>query len=536
MSVFSKIMSFFGYVKYKDFSNYVKRELLESQMAKNADLIAQNVDLSFKNSLVAQLLGDKGHNEALQKFKTLLYGEFFAFANNDDSLSNEAEAVSIMQSIEKELEVISTASQLYNKEIVAVGGGFSAGKSQFISSLILDNNVRLPIGIAPTTAIPTYVLSSEETKLVAFSNSGVRVELNELDSEIHSKINHDFIKGFGFNLKKIMPFMVLKTTLESRYENLCFIDTPGYNPSKDGFRDSDRYSAQEFLNNANAMLWLIGLDSKGTIEKDDIDFLSELDLSSKKLYVVLNKADVPSPSQRKAVFEQIKKQLNAYGIEYDGISTYSATKHEEYEFEKISLMEFLDSLTQSHTLQTMLIKRLFSVYAMYVESNLHKKKRKDTIYKALNELELALSVEDLDDDSQHFERIAKIKSIFKVGNETKEQIAKLTKIIVEMKNAIDEIFGKVLKIHLPQIDENDIKIDFDLAVEEFIEENDESSENKKDILRFVLKAEPEIPTYEQLVQDIHPIKIDLSTEIRNSLNIFRERNLSIPELKYKKKT
>ena len=38
-----------------------------------------------------------------------------------------------------------------------------------------------------------------------------------------------------------------------------------------------------------------------------------------------------------------------------------------------------------------------------------------------------------------------------------------------MKNAIDEIFGKVLKINLPQIDENDIKIDFDLAVEEFIE-------------------------------------------------------------------
>ena len=69
-------MEFFGYVKHKDFSSYVKRELLESEMAKNADLRAQNANLSFKNSLVAKLLGDKGHNEALQKFRALLYGEF----------------------------------------------------------------------------------------------------------------------------------------------------------------------------------------------------------------------------------------------------------------------------------------------------------------------------------------------------------------------------------------------------------------------------------------------------------------------------
>ena len=481
MSAISKIMEFFGYVKHKDFSSYVKRELLESEMAKNADLRAQNANLSFKNSLVAKLLGDKGHNEALQKFRALLYGEFFAFANNDDSLPNEAEAFSLMQSIEKELEVISTASALYSKEVVAVGGGFSAGKSQFISSLILAENVSLPIGIAPTTAIPTYVLSSEDTKLVAFSNSGVRVELNELDSEIHSKINHDFINSFGFNLKKIMPFMVLKTEIEKRYENLCFIDTPGYNPSKGGFRDSDRYSAQEFLSNANAMLWLIGLDSQGTIGKDDIDFLSELDLSSKKLYVILNKADVPSPSQRQAVLEQIKKQLNAYGIEYEGISTYSAIEHKEYEFDKLSLMEFLDSLTQSNTLQTMLVKRLFSVYEMYAKSNLHKSKRKEAIYKALNELEIALGGEDLDDDSQHFERIAKIKNIFKVGNEAEESIATLTKIINDMKQTIDKIFSKVLKIDLPQINKDDIKIDFDLAVEEFIEESDELAEMKRKI-------------------------------------------------------
>lgn len=477
MSVLSKIMGFFG---------YVRRDLLDDEVAKNSalekqkadlhseveNLTAHNANLTFKNTLIAQLLGDRGHSEPLQNF-IVQFGKFYNFMNNDDSLSNEAEAFSLMQSIEKELEVISTAPQLYSKEVIAVGGGFSAGKSEFISSLITAQNVSLPIGIKPTTAIPTYVLSSEVTQLVAFSNSGARVELNKLDSEIHSKINHEFIENFGFNLKKIMPFMVLKT--QKNYEQLCFIDTPGYNPSKDGFKYSDRESANAFLSNANALLWLIGLDSKGTIEKDDINFLSELDLRHKKLYVVLNKADLASPSQRKAVMEQVAKQLNAYSIKYEGISAYSATEKVEYEFEKISLMEFLDSLSSSQTLQKTLIERLFSVYAMYNESILRKKKRKATIYKALHELDIALGGE-IDDDSPHFGRLSKIKNIFQVGNEAEQSLSELQKIVLDMKKSIDEIFGKPLKINLPQIDEKDIKIEFDLAVEEIID--DESSQTR----------------------------------------------------------
>lgn len=482
MSVLSKIMGLFG---------YVRRDLLENEVVKNTALETQNADLhsevsdltthnenlSFRNTLIAKLLGDRGYSESLQRFREC-FGKFYDFINTDDSLPNEAEAFSIMQSIEKELEVISTAPQLYSKEVIAVGGGFSAGKSEFISSLITAQNVSLPIGIKPTTAIPTYVLSSEATQLVAFSNSGVRVELNELDSEIHSKINHDFIESFGFNLKKIMPFMVLKT--QKNYEQLCFIDTPGYNPSKDGFKDGDRESANAFLSNANALLWLIGLDSKGTIEKDDIDFLSELDLRDKKLYVVLNKADLPSPSQRQAILEQVAKVLKAYGIKYEGISTYSATQKEEYEFEKVSLMDFLDSLSLSQTLQKTLIKRLFSVYAMYNKSILHKKKRKATIYKALHELDIALGGE-LDEDSTHFGRLNKIKKIFQVGNEAEKSLSELKKIILDMKKSIDEIFGKKLKINLPQIDEKDIKVDFDLAVEEIIDDESSKSHIKKQL-------------------------------------------------------
>ena len=53
---------------------------------------------------------------------------------------------------------------LYKKSSVAVGGGCSSGKSSFINSLINDKKVKLPEGINPTTAIPTYVMHKEKNK------------------------------------------------------------------------------------------------------------------------------------------------------------------------------------------------------------------------------------------------------------------------------------------------------------------------------------------------------------------------------------
>ena len=79
-----------------------------------------------------------------------------------------------------------------------------------------------------------------------------------------------------------MPFMILGTNID--YEHICFIDTPGYNPSDfhDGFTSEDVLTAKEFLNNASTFLWLIGADSNGTIPASDLDFLCNLDLEGKK--------------------------------------------------------------------------------------------------------------------------------------------------------------------------------------------------------------------------------------------------------------
>lgn len=225
-----KLFAIFGYVKKQEFESEIsnlnaQNQSLNEKINSKDDEIqtfkTKVKDLSFKNEFVAKLLSAGQKNEILQRFHSLLYKDFMDFANKDNSLANEAQAFAMLQDIEKELELISIYPELYSKAIIAVGGGFSSGKSAFISSFI-DDDIMLPISVKPTTAISTFVISNPKIKLNAFSKDGTSVNLSELDPQIHSKISHDFIKGFGFKLKKIMPFMVLQAPLVKNCEHLCF--------------------------------------------------------------------------------------------------------------------------------------------------------------------------------------------------------------------------------------------------------------------------------------------------------------------------
>jgi DNA polymerase sigma len=111
-----------------------------------------------KYHLVSSFLNTKPiRNEALNKFKHLLSHDFIEFADTESSLAEEATALLILQDVEARLEKITSFPSIYNKNIVAVGGGFSAGKSEFINSFFIDKEIKLPVGINPVTAIPTYI-------------------------------------------------------------------------------------------------------------------------------------------------------------------------------------------------------------------------------------------------------------------------------------------------------------------------------------------------------------------------------------------
>lgn len=445
------------------------KKLIEDKKSQLEQISSKLGHMKNKQLLISSLLSSKSDNEGLEEYKKVLKNDFIDFANYEESLANEAEAILKLQAIEKELEVITAYPDLHKKNTVAVGGGFSAGKSEFISSFF-HSGVKLPIGINPTTAIPTYVMSTKDNKVIACSNNGGIVDLKKIDDDFHSKLSHDFIKSFDFNLKEIMPLMIVGTEIEQ--ENICFIDTPGYNPpnSDETYTQEDVYTAKEFLSNASSFIWLIGADANGTISSSDIDFLSELDLEGKNVYVVYNKADLRSQDDIEAVLGEIEESLDDYGIECIGISAFSSLTKQEYAYKKQSLFEFIKECDYESQVHADMIKKLYEVYAMYKRAILTNIKEKEAIKSHIKSISLDMLEDGFDDMTKPaFQRLDKLSRIYSTKKQ-EENLKRLDIEINKLKSAIDKVFECELSIDLEDIKKNEIEINFDFGIEDIKDE------------------------------------------------------------------
>ncbi|GAB0003414.1 hypothetical protein VN1242_08730 [Helicobacter pylori] len=178
---------------------------------------------ALKNShdLIARILNAKMENKGLEEYQCILDNEFLEFASGVDSFKEKEIALLALQEIKKELQLVASYPSLFQKNMVAVGGGFSAGKSSFLNHLL---GLKLPYGVEPVTAIPTYCLKGEREVLMGRSQNGGMVELP------HLTFDHKFLNSLGFNLKNIMPSMLLSAP-SVPFEFLCFIDTLAITPA-----------------------------------------------------------------------------------------------------------------------------------------------------------------------------------------------------------------------------------------------------------------------------------------------------------------
>lgn len=295
------------------------------------------------------------------------------------AVENERDLVLKLKAIEGEIAIISAYSELFTKHVIAVGGGFSAGKSAFVNSFLKSKEIQLPISINPTTAIPSYVMSSDKDEILGISKNNGVANLGKIAPDILSRLTHNAENrlDFGFNLKDILPFMVVGTEFsDDKYTNICFIDTPGYDPSNTGDQAQDFNTAKEFLSNSSALLWLIACDaSGGNITDSDISFLNSMELENKKLYIVMNKADLRAQSDLDEVLENLKDTLEMEGIDYEGISLYSSANGKEYGYDKLSLFDFLQSQSSNRhsKSQESIMTNLISIYQSYEKALVKKK-------------------------------------------------------------------------------------------------------------------------------------------------------------------
>ncbi|MCQ2980512.1 dynamin-like GTPase family protein [Helicobacter pylori] len=398
--------------------------------------------LKERYDLIARILNAKTKNEGLEEYQQILDNEFLEFSSGVDSLKEKEKALLMLQEIQKELQLVASYPSLFQKTIVAVGGGFSAGKSTFLNNL-LGLKLKLPEHIDPTTAIPTYCLKGKKEVLMGFSQNGGMVELPNL------AFDHQFLKSLGFNLKEIMPFMLLSAP-SAPFEFLCFIDTPGYNPSNQGY-SGDKQASKKSLKHAKHILWLVSCE-RGGIESDDLEFLQELyEEEGKQVFIVLSRADMRAKSQLEEVTIKIRETLKDHGIEFLGICAYSATRYQEYkefsEKSKVfnSLEKFLMKLNQRSEKQNEILSVLYDVHLMYekaIEQDANQFKR---YQKTLHSVKLDLMQKGFDDFSDKiFRRIEILEKEFSDQERSKrESLAQLNEVIDLFKESIDKVFDRV---------------------------------------------------------------------------------------------
>ncbi len=398
--------------------------------------------LKERYDLIARILNAKTSNEGLEEYQSVLDNEFLEFASGVDSLKEKEIALLRLQEIQKELQLVASYPSLFQKTIVAVGGGFSAGKSTFLNNL-LGLKLKLPEDMNPTTAIPTYCLKGKKEVLMGFSQNGGMVELPNL------AFDHQFLNSLGFNLKEIMPFMLLSAP-SVPFEFLCFIDTPGFNSANQGYTDEDEQASKESLKHAKHILWFISCES-GEIHEDNLEYLQELYEEGKQVFIVLSRADSRTKRQLEEVAIKIKETLEDSGIEFLGIGAYSATRYQEIkEFSEKSKVfnsfeEFLMKLNQRSEKQNEILESLYEVCLAYekaIEQDANQFKR---YQKALHSVKLDLMQKGFDDfNDDAFNRMESLKKEFSEKEESKrENLAQLNEVIYLFKESIDKVFDRV---------------------------------------------------------------------------------------------
>lgn len=349
----------------------------------------RHLSLSDKFTLVSKLLAqDSPVCAELDAFVQAVDSEFVKFANEEHVLADEASALLAMQNIVSEAKLIKYFPEVSGKTVLGVAGGFSSGKSEFISSFIEGGVLKLPVGINPVTAVPSYVVCSPEVRIRGYSYNGGSTEISK---EIYKSLTHEYIQTFGFDLRRIMPFVGVQVPMRSEYfSRFCIIDTPGYNPGKGGGSVAkDRSTAADLVANCSALIWLIGIDQAGTIPQSDIDFLTSSGFSGDNLYIVLNKADTRSQDAIDDILQQVQDDLEFSDIECFGIAAYSSVRKAYYGSVRNTLDSFLEYHNKSVDVVSGVQNKIDAVFKKYSDAIGVELKRCESLSKDFNRIALA---------------------------------------------------------------------------------------------------------------------------------------------------
>ena len=147
--------------------------------------------------------GDLKGREALEHIKTFLYDYFDQWASTKRK------------------------SWLDGKKTIAFVGEFSAGKTSIVNRILSQDDPsipHLPVSTKATTAIPTYIASSENVHYNFISGDGKMKVIDEHSFRKVSKETLDQVKG----ISALIKYFVMSYPNQN-LQGLSVLDTPGFN-------------------------------------------------------------------------------------------------------------------------------------------------------------------------------------------------------------------------------------------------------------------------------------------------------------------
>lgn len=358
----------------------------ENESEKLLTFVADVVNAPIEKNNSIEILRDLIENKYVNEFApSVIY-------------KDEANAYKKLQAVLKKVELLSYEGNISNKNVIAIAGSFSSGKSSFINSLFKSSKeVRLPTGMTRTTAISSYIIDDKKVDITGITRDGGKLSI---PSEIYKLFGHENEKKFHFNMKRLIDHIIVKNEYVTKFPNLCVIDTPGFNPGSD--TDLDKKTALEALANVNAFIWCVPCTA-GTIRKDEFEILSEIFESKPncKFYVIVNKADQKPVDEATDVLEDIYDNIVNNNMEdyLEGICLYSSNKKFDNQdpdysiHEGKTLLEFFKQYdVPNKKAKNEILEEISSVFEGYINNDKNLIEDYKSVLKMLNNSEYSFDM------------------------------------------------------------------------------------------------------------------------------------------------
>ena len=371
-SIQSDVLDFSDSFKEMSTQNAALSQQIEKKRSKELELDGTIKSLQEDLALLSRIL--KRNADDLQQEKIQIQGlkqDFVILVSDErEDFSKEAVAMEKFSLLIQDILALMEFPEATTKRSLAVGGGFSAGKSSFLNALI-GRDV-LPTALKASTAFPTYICKAGNT-VKAFNTFGGISHLEERDLKT---LTHAMSDAYGIEVRQLLK-EVWFCSEDFLYDHIKFLDTPGYSRGEENQKDYD--AAMLSLSHSEGVIWVVDCE-RGGINASDFKFLSEAQCHNKPLLVVLNKADLKPKSEINDVLKGCRASLKEKGYEHATVVPFSSNQPTLFPKSNTVLKKFLDSQNTPSDIQTQLKKRLNDILDLY---RVHHEQRKGKLGKEM---------------------------------------------------------------------------------------------------------------------------------------------------------